>query len=87
MNDPLCLVNPFRSFGWILPIFSKEKIQEQIWEHVVSKCKEDELKVSVSAISDIRKRVWMYLCQEFIVKITRLSRKGFIQALQLMSVL
>ena len=42
MTDPLCLEDSFRNLARILPIFSDEKIQEQMGEHVVSKCKEDE---------------------------------------------
>ena len=41
-NHQLCLVNPFCNFGWFLPIFNKEKVQEQIRGYFASKWKEDE---------------------------------------------
>ena len=42
MNDPLFLNNSFGKLGRVLPASTEEKIQEQIKEYVVSKCKEDE---------------------------------------------
>ena len=42
MNGPLFLENSSGRLGWVLPVFTEEKIQEQIKEYVVSKCKTDE---------------------------------------------
>ena len=42
MNDPLYLEDSFGNLARVLLLFNEEKIQEQMGEHDVSKCKEDE---------------------------------------------
>ena len=51
----------FGNLARIPLVFNKVKIQEQMGGHVFPTAKRMNLKVSVSPISDLRKRVWMFL--------------------------
>ena len=45
INAPLCLENSFGNLASILPVFNKEKIQEQMGRHVIFKCKDVKFEV------------------------------------------
>ena len=76
MNDPLCLENLFGNLGRVLPVFNEKKNQEQIGRRLYPNAN---LKVSVSAISDLWKRFRISHTQEFIGKEARPSKDSVLE--------
>ena len=79
MNNPLCLENLFGNLNRVLLVFNEEKIQEEIGEIIVQNATENNLKVSMSPISDLWKRFEMSLGYDFIWKKVQLSRDSVLE--------